>query len=69
MTHVQDGTVAVVAAWREQVVVILLTVRLTFTLKEVPGADLLLTVGAHKVFGVPRPAHGGHHLHAQETEF
>lgn len=61
-THIQNGPVAVVAAWGEQVVVVLLAVRLPFALKEVPGADLLLTVSAHKVFRVPRPAHGGHHL-------
>lgn len=65
-THVQNGSVAVVAAWREQVVVVLLAVRLAVALKEVSGADLLLTVSAHKVFGVPRPAHGGHHLHTQD---
>lgn len=59
---IQDGPVAVVAAWGEQVVVILLTVRLSFTLKEVPGADLLLTVCAHEVFRVPCAAHGSHHL-------
>lgn len=59
---IQYGPVAVVAAWGEQVMVILLTVRLSFTLEEVPGADLLLTVCAHKVFGVPRATHGGHHL-------
>lgn len=67
-THVQNGSVAVVAAWREQVVVVLLAVRLAVALKEVSGADLLLTVSAHKVFGVPRAAHGGHHLHIQDME-
>lgn len=61
-THIQYGPVAVVAAWGEQVMVIFLTVRLSFTLKKVPGADLLLTVRAHKVFRVPRAAHGSHHL-------
>ena len=65
MTHIQYGPVAVVAAWGEQVVVIFLAVRLSFTLEEVPGSDLLLTVSAHKVFGVPRPAHRSHHLHRQ----
>lgn len=63
-THIQDGAVAVEAPGREQVVIILLTVWQAVTLKEVPGSNLLLTVGAHKVFGVPRPAHGGHHLRA-----
>lgn len=42
--------------------VVLLTVRLPVPLKEVPGAYLLLAVGAHKVLGVPRSAHGRHHL-------
>lgn len=59
---IQYGPVAVVAAWGEQVVVIRLTVRLSITLEEVPGADLLLTVSAHKVFRVPRAAHGSDHL-------
>lgn len=67
-THVQDGAVAVVAAWREQVVVVLLAVRLAFALKEVSGADLLLTVSAHEVLGVPCPAHGGHHLHTRARQ-
>lgn len=42
--------------------VVLLAVWLPVPLKEVLGADLLLTVGAHKVLGVPRSAHGGNHL-------
>lgn len=42
--------------------VVCLTVWLPLTLKEVPGADLLLAVGAHKVLGVPRFTHGSHHL-------
>lgn len=67
-THVQNGPVAVVAAWREQVVVVLLAVRLAVALKEVSGADLLLAVSAHEVLGVPRPAHGGHHLHIQDMK-
>ncbi len=46
--------------------VIRLAVRLSVTLKEVPGADLLLTVCAHKVFRVPCAAHGGHHLDKQK---
>lgn len=48
--------------------VVLLAVRLAVALKEVSGADLLLAVSAHEVFGVPRPAHGGHHLHAQDIQ-
>lgn len=62
VTHVQYGPVAVVAPRREQIVVILLAVGLSFTFEKVPGADFLLTVCAHEVFGVPRAAHGGHHL-------
>lgn len=42
--------------------VVFLAVRLPLTLKEVLGANLLLTVGAHKVLRVPRSAHGSHHL-------
>lgn len=62
MTNIQYGSVTVVAAWREQAVVVFLAVRLPVTLKEVSGADLLLTVGADKVLGVPCSAHGCHHL-------
>lgn len=47
--------------------VVLLAVWLPVPLKEVLGADLLLTVGAHKVLGVPRSAHGGHHLWRRAT--
>ena len=65
-TNVQDRSVTVVAAWREQVVVVLLTVRRSVPLKEVPGTDLLLTVGTHKVLRVPRAPHGGHHLGTRE---
>lgn len=42
--------------------VIFLAVRVPIALKEVPRADLVLTVGAHEVLGVPRSAHGSHHL-------
>ena len=45
--------------------VVLLTVGLPVTLKEVPRADLLLTVCAHKVLGVPCAPHGRHHLDGQ----
>lgn len=59
---IQYGPIAIVASWGEQVMIVPLTVGLPFTLEEVPGADLLLTVCAHKVFRVPCAAHGGHHL-------
>lgn len=62
ITNIQYGSITVVAPWREQVVVVFLAVRLPVTLKEVPGAYLVLTVGAHKVLRVPRSAHGSHHL-------
>lgn len=62
ITNIQYGSITVVASWREQVVVIFLTVRLPLSLKEVPGAYLLLAVGAHKVLRMPSFAHGSHHL-------
>lgn len=62
VTHVQYGSIAVVAPRGEQMVVICLTVRFSVPLKEVPRTDLLLTVRAHKVLWVPRAAHGRHHL-------
>lgn len=42
--------------------VVLFTVRLSIPLKEVPGPDLLLAVGADEVFWVPRLPHGSHDL-------
>lgn len=45
--------------------VVLLTVGLSVPLEEVPGPDLLLAVGAHKVLGVPCLPHGGHNLTGQ----
>lgn len=62
ITNIQYGSIAVVASRWKQVVVIFLTVRVPIALKEVPRADLVLTVGAHEVLGVPRSAHGSHHL-------
>lgn len=59
---IQDGPVAVVAAWGEEAVVVLFTVGLSVPLEEVPGSNLFLAVGAHKVLGVPCLPHGGHHL-------
>lgn len=62
ITNIQYGSITVVASWGEQAVVVSLAVRLPVSLKEVPGANLLLAVGAHKVLRVPRSAHGSHHL-------
>lgn len=62
ITDIQYGSIAVVASRWEQVVVIFLAVRVPIALKEVPRANLVLTVGAHEVLGVPRSAHGSHHL-------
>lgn len=59
---IQYGPITVVASGREEAVVVFLAVRLPLALKEVLGAYLLLTVGAHKVLRVPRSAHGSHHL-------
>lgn len=69
MTHIQYGPVAVVASWREQIMVIFLTVGLALTLEEVPRANFLLTVCAHKVLRMPGAAHGSHHLHKRKVNF
>lgn len=47
--------------------VVFLTVRQPLALKEVPGAYLLLAVGAYKMLGVPSFAHGSHHLVLGDT--
>lgn len=49
--------------------VIFLTIGLSFTLKEVPGANFLLTVCAHKVLRMPCAAHGSHHLDKQNVNY
>lgn len=59
---IQDGPVAVVTAWGEEVVVVLFTVGLPIPLKEVPGSDLLLAVCADKVLRVPCLPHSSHDL-------
>lgn len=59
---IQDGTITVVAARGEEVVIVLFTVGLSIPLKEVPGPDLLLAVGADEVLRVPRLPHGCHDL-------
>lgn len=46
--------------------IVLLAVGLPIPLKEVPGADLLLAVGADKVLGVPGFPHGCNHLLGSE---
>lgn len=45
--------------------VVLFTVGLSVPLEEVPGSNLFLAVGAHKVLGVPCLPHGGHNLTRQ----
>lgn len=59
---IKDGPVAVVAARREEVVIVLLAVGLPVPLKEVPRADLLLAVGADEVLRVPGFPHGCNYL-------
>lgn len=53
-TYVQDGSRAVSAARRKQLVVVLGAVGLATPLKEGAGANLLLAVTAEKVLWVPR---------------
>lgn len=60
--YVQNGSVAVVTAWREEAVVVLFTVRLAVSLKEVFGADFLLTVSTHEMLRMPCTPHCCHHL-------
>lgn len=59
---IKDGPIAVVAAWREEVVIVLLAVRLPIPLKEVPRPNLLLAVGADEVLRVPGFPHGCNYL-------
>lgn len=46
--------------------IVLLAVGLPVPLKEVPGADLLLAVGADEVLRVPRLPHGCNYLLARQ---
>jgi len=59
---IEDGSVTVGTPGGEEVVVVGLTVRMSVPFEEVPRAQLLLTVGADKVFRVPRLAEGCDHL-------
>jgi len=61
-TFVQYGSVAVRASGREQVVIVWFAVRPSVAFEEVPGAQLLGTVGASEVFRVPCLAQGRYHL-------
>ena len=55
-TYVQNGSVAVSAARREQIVIVGLAVRLSVAFEKVDRSQLLAAVHAHKVFRMPRPA-------------
>lgn len=66
-TDVEDGSVAVGAARREQVVVVGLAVRAAVALEEVPGAELLRAVRAREVLRVPRAAQRRDHLQHRQT--
>lgn len=48
-THIQDGSIAVTAAWTEEVVIISLTIWISIALKEIPRAELLVAVIACKM--------------------
>lgn len=52
-TFIKNGSITVRTAWRKDIVVICLAVRLPISLKEVLGAQLLITVGACEVLWVP----------------
>ena len=60
--YVENRSVAVRAARREQVMIVRLAVRLAVALEKVLGAELVAAVEADKVLRVPRPAEGRHHL-------
>lgn len=45
--------------------IVLFTVGLSIPLKEVPGSNLLLAVGADEMLWVPRLPHGGHNLQTE----
>lgn len=65
--YIQDGPIAVGAAWGEEIVIIRLTVRLSVTLKEVLGAKFLATVGTGEVLWMPGLGKSSDHLEKKRT--
>lgn len=62
-TDVQNGSVAVGASRREQVVIVRLAVWPAVALEEIPCAELLVTMCAGEVFRMPCLAQRGDDLH------
>lgn len=67
LLYIENGTVAVGASRREQVVVVGLAVRMALPLEEVAGTKFLVAVGAGEVLRVPGLAQGRDHLEKSET--
>lgn len=63
VSYVEDGSVAISAARREEMVVVGLAVRLSIALEEVLGAQFLAAVGADEVLRMPSAPQRRHHLH------
>ena len=62
----KDGAFAVCTLGRVELLVVFLTVGFAVSLKEAGGAQLLLTLKAHKVLRVPHLPQGCDHLHVHQ---
>ena len=60
--YIEDGSVAVSASRREEVMVVWLTVRLTVAFKKVLSTQFVAAVSADKVLRVPCSSQRCHHL-------
>lgn len=60
--YIKNGSIAVSAAGREQIVIIRLAIRMALSFKEVSRAQLLVAVGAREVFRMPCLTQGRYHL-------
>lgn len=61
-SHLHNGPFAISTTRREELLVVFVTVRLSFSLKEACGAQLCLTHHTHKVFRVPHLTQRCDHL-------
>ena len=62
----QNGPLAVGTSRREELMIVLVTVRLSISLKEACGAQLHFTYHTHKVFRMPRLTQRCDHLYNRE---
>lgn len=68
-SHLHNRAFTIGTAWREELMVVFVTVRLSISLKEACGAQLHLTHCTHKVFRVPHFTQCCDHLAKKQIPF